>query len=508
MTDNKQIIFKSIGILTVLMTIAKALGLIREVAIASFYGVSTSTDAYFVAGGFVTNVFFAITAAISTVFLPHYILEKKQKSFTELSKDLSNIVSSLSVFAIIIIVLLYFFSPTIIHIIAPTYSGDIFADAVLYLRIYSVSILFSMLTNMLTSLLNAEGRYGFGACASIVYSVTSILFMVVLRKIIGVAALVVSIPISFFIQLIILYVNTKKYFKLKPSFNLLSPSLKRLLVLMMPVLLSNATVEINQLLTRAIASGLDQGAVSILSYANTLFNFVSTLIISTLITVYYTEFSESAKSHDEERFNKKITDGIILILIGILPVTIITWVYSRDIVKIAYGRGEFDMSSVISTANCLSIYSLAFLFDCVRNIMIKAFYAKDNMRTPLINSIISMCITVIGSYFFSKIWGVSGIVISICLSLVVAAVFLLMSGKQQICKYESKRLFTALWKSLLSACITTIALIVMDRVFFSFYSYIRFVMACVIGFGLYFALLILFRSQELTLAISLIRKKK
>ena len=76
-TNVKPSLIKSIGLITILMAVSKIFSLIREVAIAGFYGASASTDAYFVSGGFVTNIFFGITAALSTVFVPYYMLLKK-----------------------------------------------------------------------------------------------------------------------------------------------------------------------------------------------------------------------------------------------------------------------------------------------------------------------------------------------------------------------------------------------------------------------------------------------
>lgn len=505
--NNKPSIVKSIGILSVLMAISKVLSLIREVAIASFYGASSSTDAYFVAGGFVTNVFFGITAAMSIVFLPYYIQLKKERSEREKSEEVSSLMVSLVSFAIILIAALFVLAPWIIRVIAPSYVGKQYSEAVLYMRIYSITILFSLLNNLLTAVLNAESRYGFGAIASVVYSVTSIICMVALRKYIGVTALAMSVPLSFFIQLLILLVVTRRYISFRFVFKLFNPALKRLLLLMVPVLLSNATVEINQLMTRSIATGLDEGAVSILSYSNTLFNFVSSLIVTTFITVYYTEMSNASKDDNQLVFNMRISQAINILIICMAPIAVITYIYSKDIVGIAYGRGRFDQKSVVLTASCLSIYAVIFVFDCIRNLLIKAFYAKNNTKTPLINSILSMLITVIGSFLLSRVIGVNGIVVSISASIIIAAVFLAINANHQICKFDSKRIIRTITKVTLSAVITYAILFMVSLLTLGKNKYYRFGLACVLGFGIYLISLTLFKCEELDLVFSVIRHR-
>jgi putative peptidoglycan lipid II flippase len=490
------------------MIISKALSLIREIAIAGFFGVTSSTDAYFVAAGFVTNIFFGITIALSTVFLPYYIQSKKNKTRDELSREFSSLFSSLLVFSLIIILLLYFLAPIIVKLIAPTYIDQIFHETVLYLRIYSISILFSLLTNMLTALFNAEKRYGFGAIASLVYSLTSIIFMVLLKDIFGVASLVISIPVSFFIQLLILLFNVRKYIKIKLTFRqIMNPTVKKILSLMIPVLLSSATIQINQLLTRSIATGLEEGSVSILSYSSTLFNFVSTLIMTSFITVMFTEFSTAVKDNDNLRMSSLMTKSINIIVIILIPISVITLIYSNDIVSIAYGRGAFDSNSVRLTAVCLSIYAVAFVFDSIRNLFVKAFYSSNNMRTPLINSIISFVITVGLSLLLSKILGIYGIILAIVISIILSAIFLGYSAQNKIVTFQGYTLFTTAWKVLLSSIITVFILILIKSYTDNIPSIFRFLIAISSGFTVYFGILTILKCSEILHLIKTIYNK-
>ena len=504
---NNFNITKSISTLAILMLVSKILSLIREVAIASFYGATGFTDAYFTAGGFVTNVFFGITAALSTVFIPYYIEIKNKNNRNVVSYLLSSLITSLSFFTLALMMFLYFLAPLIIKLIAPSYEGQVYQKAIIYLRIYSLTILFSLITNMLTALLNAEKRYGYGAIASVVYSITSILCMVVLQKYIGVTALAMSVPLSFLLQTIILMKPIKKYFDYKPVLNFRSQELKQLLVMMIPVLLSNATVEINQLLTRSIATGLNEGSVSILSYSNTLFNFVSTLVNSIIITIFYTELSNAAKTDSGSLFSVRISQAINLIITIIFPIAAITAIFAYDVVKIAYGRGKFSQTSIILTSRCITIYAFAFLSDSIRNLLVKGFYSRNSNITPLLNSIISMIMTVTGSFVLSKIWGIDGIILSICISIIFTTVFLFVSFNKKICNFDSKKLLSTFEKVLVATGFLVIFLLLFNHLLADYSSFIRFFGATIIGFGIYLIILVLLKNEEIKYIFRMCKRK-
>lgn len=506
--NKKQSIGKSIGLLSVLMLISKVIGLIREVAIAGYFGATSSTDAYFVASGFITNVFFGITAALSVVFLPYYIEKKKKSDKNETSKFCSSLITTLSIISIAIVVLLFILAPWVSKVIAPSYTGKALDEVVLYMRIYSVTILFSLLTSMLSNILNAERVYGYEALASIIYSLTSIICMILLNKVIGIVALAISVPLSFLIQLIVLLIVTRKYVVLKPHIDFGNQDLKNIVLLMIPVLLSNTTVELNQLITRTVATRTSEGAVSILTYTNTLFNFVSSFVVASFITVYYTELSSANAEKDDAGFSRIIKQATTILYLALLPVSIISIIYSKDIVRIVYGRGAFSDSAVALTAKCLSIYAVAFGFDGIRNLLIRAFYARGNTKTPLINSIISLSITSILSLILSRVFGVTGIIISIVVSIICTSILMLVFTRSKIAKIPIKEFIPTVLKSIVSASITAVLLVLLDNVLQGYSPYIRFVIAVVCGFAIYASILLLLKCKELKDVVRVLKKRR
>ena len=77
MSDNKKkAILSSAVLLFVLSLVNKGLGFIKSMTIASVFGATIQTDAYYVAEGLMQNALIPISEAVAVSFLPIYITIK------------------------------------------------------------------------------------------------------------------------------------------------------------------------------------------------------------------------------------------------------------------------------------------------------------------------------------------------------------------------------------------------------------------------------------------------
>ena len=150
----KSSLLKSAGLLIIITFISKAIGFVREIIIAYYYGASFSTDAYFLAMGLISNVLYAFTTALSVAFLPLYI-ENKRKSRSQNFVSVSCIVTG--VISIAVSGIVFVCSEGIAKLTAPSYNAQQLYYVGMYMRILAVGMLFPLFTNIFTSILNAEG---------------------------------------------------------------------------------------------------------------------------------------------------------------------------------------------------------------------------------------------------------------------------------------------------------------------------------------------------------------
>ena len=79
MSDNKKkAILSSAVLLFVLSLVNKGLGFIKSMTIASVFGATIQTDAYYVAEGLMQNALIPISEAVAVSFLPIILRLKKR----------------------------------------------------------------------------------------------------------------------------------------------------------------------------------------------------------------------------------------------------------------------------------------------------------------------------------------------------------------------------------------------------------------------------------------------
>ena len=290
----RKTILKSAVLLSLFTIVGKGIGFLRMMVVAFLFGADYETDAYYLANGMVSNILYALTTAIAVSFLPIYIKKKVEKGKDETARYTSNIITVLSILSILVSLIVCIGAPFFAKLSAPTYNTEQLSQVTLYFRVLSVGIIFSLITSLLKSLLDAEEIYGYGALSGIIYSVVTMAFAVLFFKSLGIMSLVVSVPVAYFIQYIFLNVRVRTCVNIKFQFDLHDKDFKILVFTSIPVLLSNTTVEILQLVDRMLASFSAEGAVSALSYSANLNDLVISVISSSLITVFFTEFSNGS----------------------------------------------------------------------------------------------------------------------------------------------------------------------------------------------------------------------
>jgi putative peptidoglycan lipid II flippase len=503
----KQSMLKSAGILTLLTILAKAIGFIRQMLIASIYGAGVETDAFFLASELISNILYALTTAIAVAFFPIYV-EKRTKYGREKSFQFaSKITFMISALAILVTVIVFLFAPFLSKLTAPTYTEEQLGKLILYFRVLSVGILFSMLTNLLQSILNAEKIYGYSAFTGIISSITTIAFIILFQNKLGVLALVISVPVAYFIQYLTLHIRSRKFVKASLNMDFKDKDLHRLLILVFPILLSNATVEISEIVDRVLASSLKDGAVSALAYAGTLLQFVTAIVIGTLSTVFYTEIAESTASYNMERVKSLIRQGILIVCIILLPISLFTIIYGRDIVTIAYGRGSFNGDAISMTTVGIKVYAVSFLFLGINSLITKVFYSVGNMKTPMRNGILCVVINIVASILLVKIMGLSGIIMGTVVAIILTTIRLIIALKRDIGEIGIYSIIPSAKKITVALLATGLVLISLNVIMNAMSSLVRLLIATIFGFTAYITILILLRSNEMLVVISIIKNK-
>lgn len=408
MNKKKDALGSAFGLM-LLTLLGKLFGFVRGVVMAYFFGATVDTDSFNLAFGLIGNVLYALTTGVGVAFLPLY-LEKKHKEGEEaLFEFVSNIGTMILGAGIIVSIVIFIAADLLASLVAPSYSLELRAAVAMYIRMLSSCIVFYMLSNYLSGLLNAEKIYGYVAISGMIYSIVSVVLVMFYRTSIGVDVLAYSVIYAYIIQAVVLIFRSRRFLKLRIRFKIKDDYVKRFAAALLPIMLGNAFIEINQLVDMLLASDAREGAVTALNYGGMLSQFVTTIIITSVVTVSFTELSIYSAEESYGRFInlcKKTMVGICMLL---LPFVCIVAAYSNAIVSVVYGHGAFDGGAVSLTATVLFFYALNFIFMGISALLIKGFYALGSNIVPMACNILSVIINIACSVLLYRVFGFPGI---------------------------------------------------------------------------------------------------
>jgi putative peptidoglycan lipid II flippase len=239
--------------------------------------------------------------------------------------------------------------------------------------------------------------------------------------------------------MVVLFTAAKrKGYAYRPVFNPRMPELRGLMLLVMPIMVSNMIGEFNQIIDRNFASMLITGSVSSLNYAAKLVNTVVAVISGSIVTVLFPNLSELAAENDFDKIRHYISLSIKRLAPLLLPSALGIILLANPIVKLLLERGSFTPEDTLRTTECLRIYAVLIIISGLNGIIVRAFFALSDTKTPAIISAVSVAVNAGLNFLLIDSWQHQGLAFATVVSSVFSMVVLLVVLQR---KLGSLRLF-------------------------------------------------------------------
>ena len=387
------------GIVVAFFTlISRIFGLMREQFIASLFGSTPIGDSINVAFK-LPNLFRRIFAegALSNVFIPIY--NEKMLISKRAASDFSGEIFTLLLLTLIIITaLMQIFMPQLMLFIAPGFHSkkEKFELTVFLCRITIPYLIFVSLTALLGGILNSTKKFAAFAFSPVILSVCVIICTLTLNNYLEpTISISLSLIIAGVLQVSFMFICIKRAdlsfpFILKPN----DPDVKKLLINMGPAIVSSSVQQLNLFISQSIASFID-GAISILAYADRIYQFPLSIIGNSFSTILLPELSKIYRSNDLVTAKKVQNNAIRMGLLLSLPATFGIIILSHPIINIIYERGAFNTQDTTNTAEAISAFALGLPAFILAKIFTPIFYANGDTKTPLKVSLFSIIINTI-----------------------------------------------------------------------------------------------------------------
>lgn len=448
-----------------------------------------------------------VTGALSASFIPVFAsyLHKDKKIAYRMASSVINIL--LLVF-IVSAVIIFIFARPLSNLIASGFSPYQVDLMVNMTRILLIAQIFFLLSNFVTGILHVEQTFLIPSLSPIIYNIFIILSIFTLVPIFGIYGPVYGAVVGAFFHLAVqLPLLFRQGFNFQAVIDRNLAGVKEVFRLMLPRSLSLGLGEIENTVTLFFASSLVAGSISLLNLSLQLVYLPSRIFGSTVGQASLPILSKSIAQNQIDVFRETVRKTVLRSLYLALPISALILVNRVAIVRIAFGAKEFPWSATLLTAKTLAFLVPAIASQAIVQILVRAFYALHDTKTPLKISFISLFFNILSSYLFVNFtnWGILGLAVSASLSNLIQCFGLWFVFIQKVDGEGWSLIFWRIGKilivSILSGLISWLSLQFIDQFIFdtskTFFVVITFSTCIITGAIGYIVLSRIFKIKEL-----------
>lgn len=390
---------KIVGAVAIINIVARFFGFLREMIIGFQYGTGHTSDSIFTAYMIPNFLYLVVGGAFTTVFISIYNRETTDKGLFVKQSYTIVVVSA----TIMTLIGMAFANP----ILESFNTGKVVSEEQmaltrnLYLWMMPSSI-FLVLSSWYSGLLNVNQRFHLSSFAILFYNAIFLVIAVVLSEtVIGPIGYGISALVSAVLMVYFLVIGYRKLDSFKVGFSFKqNVSTKELWIMVVPIMLGGATIQLYALLQRYVAGLLSlEGAVSSVNYASKLMQFPQAILITAVTTVIYPILSQKEAENDHASIKSLYSKGLHYLFLLLIPVTIYSYFYSTNLIQVVFEYNNFDAEATAITAPVLAVFVLSMYFLAANTYITRFYYAKGDSMAPVIFSLLNVFGVNIGAIF-------------------------------------------------------------------------------------------------------------
>lgn len=416
-------LLKTLATISGMTMLSRITGLLRESLFARAFGASEYTDAFYVAFR-IPNLLRRLFAegAFAQAFVP-ILSEYKNKQGLEATKKLADHVANMLVWATLLTSLVGIAgTPLLIGLIADGLGKhpEAFNASVIMTRIMFPYICCMSFVAMSGGILNTFSEYKIPAFTPVLLNLSfitaslwvaphvsqPIYVMAGAVMVGGLAQMLIQIPA-------LVKIGMLPRLTFTPLASLAYPGVRRVLKKMGPALFAVSVAQISLMINTSIASHLVKGSISALTYADRLMEFPTALLGVALGTILLPSLSKASVDGDKLEYSALLDWGLRLNFLLALPAAIGLAVLAEPLISTLFHYGKFDAHAVQMAKQPLIAYSVGLIGIILVKTLAPAFYARQDIRTPVKIAIGVLCATQLMNLIFVPYFQVAGLALSI-----------------------------------------------------------------------------------------------
>ena len=391
--------------------IARALGWLRVVVVGTTFGAGPELDAFYAAFRLPDLVFNlvatgALTAALVPPIAALLATGRSQRAWRVASSISVLVAVASAVFGVVLLV----WAPQLVGVLAPGFGPARTALTVELVRIMSFGPLLLALGAVVTSVLNATGRFAASMAGPISYNIVTITAAILLPPFIGVRGLAVGTVLGaaafLLVQLVPLW---RVGFRFTRHISFREPEERDAAVNLLPRAYGLGVGQLQLIIATTLASGLAFGSVAAFAIAFTVYTIPVLTLAVPLGVVALPALTARFARGERGDYAALFAQTLRLMLFAMLPIAGVGIVLRTELVTILFNYGKFDVRAVTMTSNVLLFLLIGLTADALNVLLVRAVYARGGTWVPVASGTAQLAVTAVLGVALVGPFGLAGI---------------------------------------------------------------------------------------------------
>jgi|CXWL01.1.fsa_nt_gi putative peptidoglycan lipid II flippase len=410
MVECGGIIIRPVTFLLALSSLlSRLIGIYRNHALASVFGASAVSDAYFAAFQVPDTLYrLLVYGAISASFVPLF-LRLRKKNPDEAWDFVASVMNSFLLVVLILAILIAMFADPLVSLLYPRFTPEMQDTTVTLLRIMMISPILFTMSSVFSGIENAFRNFWGFAVAPILYNLAIIFGVLVLTPYVGIMGAAYGVVIGAFLHAFIQFIPCVRLgFRWRPIM-IWSAAFKQLVLTAIPRVLSMAANQINFFIEGIIATMLLVGNLTVLRYAQDLQSFPIGIIGVSMAISSFSIVSHFVIDEKIPQLASYLRDKLEHILLLMIPAAFGLYILRFPLINLILGGGDFDQVAVMATAQTLSYLCWGVVAAAITPLVSRVFFAFHDTFWPFVVAVATVLINTLLALVFSSMFGVAGI---------------------------------------------------------------------------------------------------
>ncbi|HRF47532.1 MAG TPA: lipid II flippase MurJ [Anaerolineales bacterium] len=441
-------LFRASLLVSALFAIDKVVSLGAQFLVARAYGVGSALDAYNAANNLPDTLFLLISGgALNLAMIPLLRQALEREGRPGIWRLFSQIANFAFLVTFVLALGVYVFAPWLVaNVVAPDFDAAQKALTVDLMRLNLAALLIFSISGLISGGLQAHQHFILPGIAPMMYSLGQLIGLVVLgptgalaeslgrlpvvgallepalRSLaavtpdLGVFGLAWGVVLGAGLHLLIQLPGLARFgFRWTRGLGLDRADMREMLMLMGPRVLTMACVSAIFIVNDNIASGLEEGAISALSFGWRIQQIPETLLGTALGVALLPALAERAAQGRHAELTHMLRRAIGVLLLLTLPITLI------GVLLMPWVAGFVFETRAGLVALATQSYLLGLIGHSVKEATTRTFYAYKDARTPLATAALNLVLFAGLSWWLTPTYGLAALALANSLSFTVEA---------------------------------------------------------------------------------------